>query len=242
MHFHAIKRSTKVDGTANLPGSYTRPQVDGNDSTAKEELRLPEIVSPISTGDDACDLRAELKKPGCTIPELEAAREEPLGSTKAIIRQPSLEILHHDSAVKVQAPSPHHGSQASSSSSRGSRLTEDSIKSLDAEYSLSRPFNEFITPKSHATVEDDQTDSTHSTSLFLNVAIPMYPTKNLAPFAYHRVLRNRVRDDDLGPGRKYDTKSYTPMFVHDCLVMPGSLATIRGKVRRSPQPDAQKPS
>ena len=65
---------------------------------------------------------------------------------------------------------------------------------------------------------------------FLPVSIPTGPANNLAPFSYQRVLRNRVRDNDLNTGRKYDIRAYTPMFVYDCLMLPGTLAMIREKV------------
>lgn len=232
MHFHAIKRSTNLSGVANSRRGCIGFQVDGNASTTKDEPSIPRLGTDISNGDDACDLRPWPKDvPFSSIPELRAAWERLSVHSRDAIRTSTPEILHEVSPAEVNALQLLEKSQASSSS-HGSRLAEESIKSLNFDYQLSQPFNEFITPKSTATIEDDRlSTSTHSTSPFLNVVIPTEPTNNLAPFAYQRVLRNRIKDKDLSPGKKYDIEAYTPMFVHDCLMMPDSLANIRGKVR-----------
>ena len=48
-------------------------------------------------------------------------------------------------------------------------------------------------------------------------------------FAYERALRNRIQYAKLL--KQYDTHHFTPTFVHDCLMLPGSLANVMGKVR-----------
>ena len=64
---------------------------------------------------------------------------------------------------------------------------------------------------------------------YLQVPIPSSST-GIATFAYQRALRNRIRNDKLARGGDYDTRVYTPTFVHDCLMLPGSLANVLGKV------------
>ena len=58
----------------------------------------------------------------------------------------------------------------------------------------------------------------------------------LTTFGHHQALVNRVNPRYLAPGGKYDIKAYTPTFVHDTLMLPGSLANLLGKVRwRNPR-------
>jgi hypothetical protein len=64
---------------------------------------------------------------------------------------------------------------------------------------------------------------------FLNIPIPLSPT-GLSTFAYQRALKNRTRSSKLDRGGDYDTRAFTPTFVHDCLMLPGSLANVLGKV------------
>lgn len=229
MHFHAIKRSTDLSEAANPVARYSKLQVDGNDSTTKDHTSRAKFFSEISNGDDAYDLRPWPK-------------DKPLGEMAELEGSNAIKLIRDTTAEIFKEARERSRRSQGLSSSQGSRLTEASIKSLDSEFPFPQLFNEFKTPKSEATVDSGGTNSTHSTSPFLDVAIPTRPTNNLAPFAYHCVLRNRIRDKDLGQGKKYDVKAYTPMFVHDCLMMPGSLANIRGKVRIRPSLYTHTPS
>jgi hypothetical protein len=64
---------------------------------------------------------------------------------------------------------------------------------------------------------------------FLPVSIPTSST-GITTLAYQRVLRNRIRSGRLARGGDYDTRAFTPTFVHDCLMLPGSLANVLSKV------------
>lgn len=232
MHWHAIKQSTGLFSQAN-PGTPEAglPLLDGNDSRVKAPTYTTDEESPFPTGDDACDLRpGNARWTDCNIPLLAATPHD--------VQKPDDAVRQLWSPGKQQ-----HGtgganaidlvpiSQAVASSSHGSALTEASLRSLESSFSHAGSDHDLIPLSSKATVENSQTGSDRSALPFLQVSIPMHPTNSLAPFAYQRALRNRIRDDELGPGRKYDIKAYTPIFVHDCLMVPGSLATICGKVR-----------
>lgn len=62
------------------------------------------------------------------------------------------------------------------------------------------------------------------------VPIPTF-TDGVTPFAYQLALRNRIKDGKLRRHGEYDMSRYTPTFIHDCLMLPGSLASLLGKVR-----------
>jgi len=44
-------------------------------------------------------------------------------------------------------------------------------------------------------------------------------------------MAHRITYDKLTPGGAFDPSLYTPVFLHDTLMLPGSLATVLGKVR-----------
>lgn len=50
-------------------------------------------------------------------------------------------------------------------------------------------------------------------------------------YAQQQAMANRVPYDLLVPGGELDPSVYTPVFLHDTLMLPGSLATLIGKVR-----------
>jgi hypothetical protein len=49
--------------------------------------------------------------------------------------------------------------------------------------------------------------------------------------AHQQAMANRITYDRLLPGGAFDPALYTPVFLHDTLMLPGSLATVLGKVR-----------
>jgi len=53
----------------------------------------------------------------------------------------------------------------------------------------------------------------------------------LTTFAYEGALQNRVLDEKLQPRGDFDVQTFTPTFIHDCLMLPGSLANLLHKVR-----------
>ena len=75
----------------------------------------------------------------------------------------------------------------------------------------------------------DKEKSTGGEEPFLKVSIPL-SSSGLTTFAYQRALRNRIRDHKLARGGEYDIHAFTPTFLHDCLMLPGSLANVLGKV------------
>ncbi|KAK5119121.1 hypothetical protein LTR62_000332 [Meristemomyces frigidus] len=63
----------------------------------------------------------------------------------------------------------------------------------------------------------------------LPISIPSFTT-GLVPFAYEQALLNRIQDVKLQPDGEYDTTTYPPTFIHDCLMLPGSLTQLLGKL------------
>ena len=78
---------------------------------------------------------------------------------------------------------------------------------------------------------EPRSDGGHSTDEedFLQIPMPILST-GLVTFAYQRALRNRIRYDKLAKTGEYDRRTYPPTFIHDCLMLPGSLANVLGKV------------
>ncbi|KAH9845073.1 hypothetical protein Tdes44962_MAKER06862 [Teratosphaeria destructans] len=55
-----------------------------------------------------------------------------------------------------------------------------------------------------------------------------YFTHGLCTAGYHRALQTRVKNGDIRSHGCWDTTPYKPVFVHDVLMQPGSLANIIG--------------
>ena len=70
--------------------------------------------------------------------------------------------------------------------------------------------------------------STQGESSF-RVPIPI-TSNGLVTFAYQRALRNRIKDIKLASDGEYDMHRYTPTFIQDCLMLPGTLASALEKV------------
>lgn len=77
-------------------------------------------------------------------------------------------------------------------------------------------------------VKDTIDQSDHEIS-FLDVPIPTAPTNNMTTFAHQKALRNRIKDSKFARNAEYDMRAFTPTFIHDCLMLPGSLANVLGK-------------
>ncbi|KXT15857.1 hypothetical protein AC579_10411 [Pseudocercospora musae] len=60
------------------------------------------------------------------------------------------------------------------------------------------------------------------------IPIPISST-GLTTLAYERALRNRIPAAKLARRGVYDLEAYKPTFVHDILMLPGSLANLIGK-------------
>lgn len=65
---------------------------------------------------------------------------------------------------------------------------------------------------------------------FLQVSMPSFST-GITTFAYQRALRNRILNDKLRSGGEISMSRFTPTFIHDCLMLPGSLSNLLMKVR-----------
>jgi hypothetical protein len=52
----------------------------------------------------------------------------------------------------------------------------------------------------------------------------------LLTHAHQQAMANRIIYDQILPGGELDPSLYTPVFLHDTLMLPGSLATVIGKV------------
>lgn len=82
-----------------------------------------------------------------------------------------------------------------------------------------------------ASINLDSEDPTLSACSAPKLQVPMPQLSNgLVTFAYHRALLNRIKESKLREGSSYDIKLFTPTFVHDTLMLPGSLANLIGKV------------
>ncbi|KAK0934856.1 hypothetical protein LTR29_013570 [Friedmanniomyces endolithicus] len=64
---------------------------------------------------------------------------------------------------------------------------------------------------------------------YLQISMPISSSGTIT-FAYQLALQNRIDNGKLQPQGVYDTRSYKPTFIHDCLMLPGSLANLLGKI------------
>ena len=115
----------------------------------------------------------------------------------------------------------------------GPALSQDKDDAPDivGEFSLPRQSPTGPVDLSTLSIKDTRSQDTSNDmeDVFLSVPIPTYST-GITTFAYQRVLRNRIKSGKLARGSDYDTRAFTPTFVHDCLMLPGSLANVLGKV------------
>lgn len=77
--------------------------------------------------------------------------------------------------------------------------------------------------------EDDDDDDSDDENSFLQVAMPC-SLAGLATYTYQLALRNRIHADKLERSRELDMHKYTPTFIHDSLMLPGSLSSHTNKV------------
>ncbi|KAK0896881.1 hypothetical protein LTR02_010987 [Friedmanniomyces endolithicus] len=86
----------------------------------------------------------------------------------------------------------------------------------------------------HVVVLGPKTGNNEETRLedveeYLQISMPI-SSSGVTTFAYQMALQNRTKNDKLQPHGVYDTRSYKPTFIHDCLMLPGSLANLLGKI------------
>ncbi|KJX98315.1 hypothetical protein TI39_contig418g00009 [Zymoseptoria brevis] len=76
--------------------------------------------------------------------------------------------------------------------------------------------------------QDSEQENHEAVQRHLQVAIPT-SSPGLTTFAYQRALRNRIEASKLLEDNIYDLTRYTPTFIHDALMLPGSLAGLLSK-------------
>jgi hypothetical protein len=78
---------------------------------------------------------------------------------------------------------------------------------------------------------DTSADHEDDEEQYFQVSIPFY-SGGYAPFSYEMALSNRIRNGKLREGGQYSMSKYPPIFIHDCLMVPGALSNVLGEVRR----------
>lgn len=78
--------------------------------------------------------------------------------------------------------------------------------------------------------DDAVPDALPPTATCAQRPIPFVST-GLCTYSYQQVLANRIDERLLGESQKFDITDYNPTFIHDIMMLPGSLAELLGKVR-----------
>ncbi|KAM0700845.1 hypothetical protein Q7P35_012567 [Cladosporium inversicolor] len=88
------------------------------------------------------------------------------------------------------------------------------------------------TSDTSASSSDSDTPPPHQPPINLSSLLPL-PTSSPGPLthAHQQAMAHRITYDKLLPGGAFDPSLYTPVFLHDTLMLPGSLASLLGKVR-----------
>ncbi|KAK0890187.1 hypothetical protein LTR02_014873 [Friedmanniomyces endolithicus] len=86
----------------------------------------------------------------------------------------------------------------------------------------------------HVVVPEPKNGNNEDTRLedveeYLQISMPI-SSSGVTTFAYQLALQNRINDGKLQPHGVFDTRSFKPTFIHDCLMLPGSLANLLGKI------------
>lgn len=227
MHWRAIQCAIATYEGEKSVADRSGLRLDGNNSRNGAGVVAANRFPALPGGDDACDIKAGLlDASGGPVSELDRLYGT-AGNHNRTITQPLASEIRQRAIGWAAGPASDNIPTAASTSR--SSLTEHNLRSLNSSFA---PGEDFNAANSNADAEHSHTASTYTQNLFVQDSIPSEPANDLAPFAYQRALRNRIQDDELSKGRKYDIKAYMPMFVHDCLMMPGSMSNIRGKVRQ----------
>ena len=212
-------------------GEGTSPLDDAPDILDTETLRGKEASAAIAQGQgtnsgghisslndlcnlmDAVDLHIQHRR-------LLLAQDQSADGTNGI---PSLDAISMDEEDL-------YGQQTGDPLAHG----QDDACDVVGEFSLPRQICPRVVDRSGISLQDPPLENNryYQTDLdeeFLQVPIPTFST-GITTFAYQRALRNRIRSGKLARDGDYDTRVFTPTFVHDCLMLPGSLANVLGKV------------
>jgi hypothetical protein len=141
---------------------------------------------------------------------------------------------HHSSQAtenpshNPSSPSPY--SNQSTNPTNASPLTPPSIPYPSDHMNWSSPSAPISPPDPRTSSSSDSEaldpSPKSSTLLPLPTSTPGYVTH-----AHQQAMAHRLTYDKLLPGGAFDLALYTPVFLHDTLMLPGSLASVLGKVR-----------
>ena len=139
-----------------------------------------------------------------------------------------------------------HGSETPSEpQARSDPVSESSGGSEHMDWS---PISPVISTPGHSgpsSDDDDDDDEVNASttaatkeSLLDSAALLPLPTfsPGLLTHAHQQAMANRITYDAIAPGAIFDPTTYTPVFLHDTLMLPGSLAAVLGKVRDPTHP------
>ncbi|TKA71961.1 hypothetical protein B0A55_05394, partial [Friedmanniomyces simplex] len=76
---------------------------------------------------------------------------------------------------------------------------------------------------------NDEDNGLEEVEEYLQICMP-FSSPGVTTFAYQQALQNRIPDGKLRVNGEYDARWYKPTFIHDCLMLPGSLANLLGKI------------
>jgi hypothetical protein len=87
------------------------------------------------------------------------------------------------------------------------------------------------TSDTSASNSDSDTPLLYHYTIKLSDLLPL-PTSSPGPLtqAHQQAMSHRVTYDKIIPGGAFDPSLYTPVFLHDTLILPGSVASLLGKV------------
>ncbi|KAK4546406.1 hypothetical protein LTR36_002083 [Oleoguttula mirabilis] len=83
-------------------------------------------------------------------------------------------------------------------------------------------------PEKALSVAPEPADASDDEDDYFQVPIPTSST-GTTMFAYQLALQNRIKNGKLVEHGEYDMRAYKPTFIHDSLMLPGSLANFLGK-------------
>ncbi|KAK4888673.1 hypothetical protein LTR27_012459 [Elasticomyces elasticus] len=143
-------------------------------------------------------------------------------------------ITHSPESIPHPKDMQQHPEEQASGNEQGKTTTEPSLhasfgndNAVDARAKLPQPLPVIV---HRAEETDDEAASTVAESEeYLNVSIPM-SSPGITTFAYQRALQNRIKEAKLLPRGDFDTRVWKPTFIHDCLMLPGSLTNLLGKL------------
>lgn len=139
-------------------------------------------------------------------------------------------------------PSPIHSDQLSNSDNGTTPCSAHLSSSLEVQESLVDDHMDWTPPSltlptpntsdTSASNSDSDTPLLQEHPIKLSDLLPL-PTSSPGPLthAHQQAMSHRVTYDKLIPRGAFDPSLYTPVFLHDTLMLPGSLASLLGKVR-----------